>query len=158
MNRVAAGARRPKSSPWWSDVSRGSFHANQFPGRLGNFCNPVVTWPGGLQAPESALSTTSTRTFKELLGKHCSTGGAPDHERPGRPRPTAPRASALPASLEPARVTRPLPDDLRLLLGEVDDRGGLGAAVARVEHRFDLVVEAFLDVPALGERFLLVGQ
>ena len=60
--------------------------------------------------------------------------------------------------LEARRVARAVADDLRLVAREVDDRGRLGAAVAGVDHGVDGVVELFLDLPALGQRLVLVGQ
>jgi anthraniloyl-CoA monooxygenase len=65
----------------------------------------------------------------------------------------------VPRSLfEPRHVTGTVSNDLRLTAGEVDDRGRLRAAVPGVDHRVDRVVEPLLDLPALGQRLLLLGQ
>jgi len=56
------------------------------------------------------------------------------------------------------RVTGAVADNLGLILGEVDDRGGLGAAVAGVDHRVDDAVELVGDLPALRHRLVLARQ
>src|ERR1039458_3575539 len=51
-------------------------------------------------------------------------------------------------SLKAGRVACPAPHDLGFWLGEVDHRGRLGAAVARVDHRVHSVIELVRAAPA----------
>ena len=61
-------------------------------------------------------------------------------------------------SLEPGCVACSAPQDLGLVLGEVDDRCGLGAAVAGVDHRVHGVAEMVGDLPSLGHGLVLAWQ
>jgi 2-polyprenyl-6-methoxyphenol hydroxylase-like FAD-dependent oxidoreductase len=70
-----------------------------------------------------------------------------------RGEPVAPRSL-----LEPGYVAGPAAHDRRFTAGEVDDRGRLGAAGSRVDHGVQHVVEPLLDLPALGQRLVLLGQ
>lgn len=92
-------------------------------------------------------------------------GGQP-LQPPGRhPDLEGQRPRLLTARLAPhTRLTRtgrdrpPSSYDLGLALREVDDGRRLDAAVAGVEDRVHHVVEFLLDLPALGQRLLLIGQ
>src|SRR5580700_9211080 len=78
--------------------------------------------------------------------------------------PGAPSLAGRPArlagrgSLKPGRATCSAPQDLGFVLGEVDDRGRLGAAVAGVDHRVHGVADLVGDLPALAQGLVLVRQ
>src|SRR5665648_754193 len=59
---------------------------------------------------------------------------------------------------EPARVAGTHPHHLRIALRPVHDGGGLGPAVAGVDHRVQQVAELLPDLPAIGHRLWLPGQ
>jgi len=61
-------------------------------------------------------------------------------------------------SCKPGCVACSTPQDLGLVLGEVDDRCRLGATIARVDHRVHGVTELVGDLPPLGHGLILARQ
>lgn len=112
----------------------------------------------------SVTATSTTSTKPDIPNTEEPIADEPDRRWPDQRRlvgtaDTGTR-SAAPATrlLEAGRIAGTVSDDLRLILREVDHSGRLRAAVARVDHRVDYVVEPFLDVPALRHRLVLTRQ
>jgi len=68
------------------------------------------------------------------------------------------RPGGLRRLLEPGWVAGAPADDLGFGSSQVDHGSRFGAAVTRVDDRVDRVIEPLLDLPALGQRFGLIGE
>jgi hypothetical protein len=167
-DRTIAGAYSPRALPHapvscpitWDELETADpkdFTILTVPDRLKTVGDP---W-ADMQSNPGTIDTLLEWWDRDLKAGLGELAFPPDYPKmPGsRPgcSPAAPgsRTSGL---FEAGRVPGSAPCHFGNTTGEIHHGGGLCPAVTGVDHRIHLVVQPLLDLPALGQRVLLVRQ